>query len=65
MVGDTADVVGFDDDARVVNAVTAALGRSDLAIQAVAAQPPPASGGSTKGQPRGTGTAPEGGKMTR
>ena len=32
-VGDTADVVGFDDDARVVNAVTAAVGRSDLVIE--------------------------------
>ena len=32
VVGDTADVVGFDDDARVVNAVTAAVGRPDLVI---------------------------------
>jgi hypothetical protein len=29
---DTEDVIGFDDDARVVNAVTAALNRPDLAI---------------------------------
>src|SRR3954468_12377055 len=33
VVDDTADVVGFDDDAGVVNAVTAGLGRSDLAIE--------------------------------
>jgi hypothetical protein len=33
VVADTVDVVGFDDDARVVNAVTAALGRDDLAIE--------------------------------
>jgi hypothetical protein len=32
-VDDTADVVGFDDDARVVNAVTAAIGRPDLTIE--------------------------------
>jgi hypothetical protein len=32
-VDDTDDVVGFDDDARVVNAVTAALGRRDLRIE--------------------------------
>ena len=31
-VDDTDDVIGFDDDARVVNAVTAALGRHDLRI---------------------------------
>jgi hypothetical protein len=31
-LGDTTDVLGFDDDARVVNAVTAALGRDDLRI---------------------------------
>jgi uncharacterized membrane protein YkvA (DUF1232 family) len=30
--GDTTDVLGFDDDARVVNAVTASLGRPDLRI---------------------------------
>jgi hypothetical protein len=32
-VDDTDDVVGFDDDARVVNAVTAAFGRRDLRIE--------------------------------
>lgn len=31
-LSDTDDVIGFDDDARVVNAVTAALGRRDLRI---------------------------------
>jgi uncharacterized membrane protein YkvA (DUF1232 family) len=31
-VDDVDDVIGFDDDARVVNAVTAALGRQDLRI---------------------------------